>query len=227
MSTVISLMQRSNGAAQLHEQYRPRQWSDVVAQDRVLAQIDVLRKRGLAGRAYFIQGASGTGKTTIARLLATEVAEEFNIDECDASELTPAALRELERSLQTRGLGDKGGRAVLVNEVHGLRKDSVRQLLVMLERLPAHVLVVFTTTNDGAAMLFEDTEDCAPLLSRCIKLELARRDLAKPFAERARAVAQSEGLDGQPIERYVKLLQECRNNLRAAIQAIEAGAMMA
>ena len=35
----------------LFEEYRPRQWSDVVGQDAVVKQIEVLRRRGLSGRA--------------------------------------------------------------------------------------------------------------------------------------------------------------------------------
>ena len=65
----------------LPEEYRPCDWSEVMGQDKVIAKIDRLRKRGLAGRGYWISGQSGTGKTTIARLIATEVASEWSTEE--------------------------------------------------------------------------------------------------------------------------------------------------
>jgi len=89
--------------APLTEHYRPKTWQDVVGQDKVVNRLLALRRRGLSGRAYLLSGQSGTGKTTIARLIAAEVAEKFCVQKVDAAGLTVAALRELERDMQVRG----------------------------------------------------------------------------------------------------------------------------
>jgi len=208
----------------LARKWRPRLWRQVVGQEKAVAVLRRLARRGLGGRALWITGQSGTGKTTLALLSAREVADEHCITEMDAGELTTTRLAEIEGEMRMFGLGRKAGRAYIVNEAHGLKPAVIRRLLVVLERLPAHVLWVFTTTVEAQGAIFEQRIDAAPLLSRCTIVPLARRNLAKPFARRAKAIARIEQLDGRPLTVYYRAVQLARNNLRAVLQQVEAGA---
>jgi hypothetical protein len=98
--------------------------------------------------------------------------------------------------------------------------------LVTLERVPGHAVWIFTTTKAGQESLFADETDAHPLISRCQVIALAERDLAKPFAQRALDIARAEGLDGRPIEDYIRLVNEHKANFRAVLQAIDGGVML-
>ena len=209
----------------LYEQYRPHEWTYIVGHDKTKKALLRMRDKGsLGGRAFWLSGPSGIGKTSIAYLIAGDVCDEDNFIEIDAGGMTPKDIDDLERSLRMRCLGEKSGRAVLINESHGLRQDSIRKLLVVLERIPAHVTWIFTTTDVGKEKLFKDI-DAHPLLSRCIKFDLKVEDYADAMVLRAMAIAEQEGLGGATKAEFVDLAVACKFNFRDMLTEIEKGTM--
>lgn len=210
----------------LFEKYRPTSFAEVLGQNKAIEKVRLFLDRGWGGRAWWICGASGTGKTTIARIIARCGSDDFYITEYDSADaMSVSEIDRMEQDMSYLAPG-KGGRAYIINEAHGLRKPIIRRLLGLLERIPRHVCIVFTTTKMGETSLFEDQIDAHPLLSRCAKIELTNQGLAKVFAEHCQTIAMKENLNGKPIQSYIKLAQECKNNCRQMLMAIEAGEML-
>jgi replication-associated recombination protein RarA len=213
----------------LYEQYRPDRWDDLVGQDPLVQRLSVLRRRGLVGRVFWITGDSGTGKTTVARLIASEIADDYAVVEIDAQDMGIERVREFERMCQFKPLG-KGCHVFIVNEAHGLSSKVVSRMQTVLEQdcVQKNSTWIFTTTFQGQKRLFDGAMDACPFLSRAIELTLEHgEDVVLAFALRARQIAHAEQLDGRALEDYVGLVRDCRCNMRKVLQRVEAGEMLA
>ncbi len=219
----------------IDEKYRPDTFDDVIGQDKIIALLKRLEyngkhgidgMNGFGGRAFYLTGGSGTGKSTIATIMAASIASRFTTFETTGRELTQSDLKKY-ADMWRKGPALTGdGWALIVNESHGLSRPVIEVLLNILETLPDCVTIIFTTTHEGHD-LFEEQVDSGPFASRCLSLRLASRGLCEPFAAQAKKVAGLEGLDGKPLEDYIKLMKQCRNNLRQAYREIESGTMQA
>lgn len=211
----------------LYEKYRPVKYAEVIGQREAVKQIRTVLKRGWGGRAYWIAGDSGVGKSTLAQIIARLGADDFFIEEYDSPMelMRKETMKHIENSIQLYAPG-KGGRAFIINEAHGLWAQEVRWLLGVLERLPNHVVFIFTTTGEAQSLFVDSKVDALPLLSRCIYIELRNnRYLSRSFALHCKRIARAENLDGQPLAEYIGLAKRCNNNCRMMLQDIEAGKM--
>lgn len=219
---------------QLYEKYRPNEFSDVVGQPEAMKKLACVHKTcGIKSQVFWIVGESGTGKTTIGRIIAKAVADPLCVYEIDAQDLSLDTIREWERLCQVRPLcftpGVDGGYAFLINESHGLSNKAVSRLQTVLEdtNVQKNGTWVFTTTTAGQDRLFGDKFDACPFLSRAICIELKMNgDVMLAMARRLQEIALKEDVDGKPIEDYCRLITECRGNMRQALQRIAAGEML-
>lgn len=212
----------------LTEQYRPRSFDDLVGQPDVKRRLDALRQRGLAGRAFWLYGTSGCGKTTAARLIAAEIADDWAVIELDALDVGIDKVRELEGLCRHKPISGQC-HVFIINEAHGLSGKVISRLQTVLEHphVQANSTWIFTTTFRGQRKLFDSAMDAEPFISRAICLEFKHGDdVVLEFALRARKIADQEGLNGKPLEAYVKLVRDSKCNLRQVLQEIEAGAML-
>jgi DNA polymerase III delta prime subunit len=207
----------------LYEKYRPKDLSEVVGQEKaVRACRFILEHDQLGGSMCWVYGPSGTGKTTLARILAQEFTQGGEVTEIDAQDVTLDFLRDTERRWGMCRPMFGTGTALIVNEAHGLRSQVVSRWLTTAEKQPSWVTVIFTTTVAGQ-LEFDEKFDACPFGSRVKKIRTSNQGFNKPFAARAKQIAEAEGMDGQAIEVYEKRLYEEHNNARALLELIAGG----
>jgi DNA polymerase III subunit gamma/tau len=132
----------------LYRKYRPEQFDDVIGQDHIVKAISGALDAGKIAHAYLLCGPRGTGKTTIARIIAHELGSSINdIYEMDAaSNRGIDDVRELRESVRTNPF-DSTYKIYILDEVHMFTKDAWNALLKTIEEPPEHVIFILATTE--------------------------------------------------------------------------------
>lgn len=132
----------------LYRKYRPKEWDEVIGQEHVVRTLTNAIKLGRVSHAYLFSGPRGTGKTTIARLLA----KSLGCADLDLIEIDAASNRGIDEIRQLREgikFSPTAGqyKVFIIDEVHQLTKEAFNALLKTLEEPPAHAIFVLATTE--------------------------------------------------------------------------------
>ena len=191
----------------LYRKYRPTKFSDVVDQENILKIITNSLKENKVSHAYLFSGPRGTGKTTIAKLLAKTVnclnlKDDFSIcHECencldiennssDIIEIDAASnngvdeIRELKSKINLVPSKLKY-KVYIIDEVHMLSTSAFNALLKTLEEPPSHVIFILATT--------EFYKVPATIVSRCQCLTF-KRISKEGLIKRIKEVANLENI---------------------------------
>ncbi len=132
----------------LYRKYRPSSFAQVRGQEEVVSVLEAAVKKGEVAHAYLFAGGRGTGKTSMARILARALGtNEQDIYEMDAaSNRGIDEIRELREGVSTLPFDSKY-KFYIIDEAHALTKDAWGAFLKTLEEPPAHAIFVLATTE--------------------------------------------------------------------------------
>jgi len=174
----------------LYRKYRPQAFKEVIGQEHVVKVLEGAIKLGNVSHAYIFSGSRGTGKTSVARILAREIGTSAN----DLVEMDAASnrgiddVREIRDSVNTLPFESKY-KVYIIDEVHMLTRDAWNAFLKTLEEPPAHVVFIMATTE------IEKVPET--VVSRCQTFTFRRPNQAtlKDFALK---IARQEGATLEP-----------------------------
>ena len=139
----------------LYRRYRPKTLDDVVGQEQVTGPLKNAIKSNKLAHAYLFVGPRGTGKTSVARILAHEIngfKYELEDDYLDIIEIDAASntgvdnIRDLREKAIIAPVEGKY-KIYIIDEVHMLTRSAFNALLKTLEEPPAHVIFIMATTD--------------------------------------------------------------------------------
>lgn len=140
----------------LYREYRPADLADVVGQEHVTCLLEAALTQQKLSHAYLFTGPRGTGKTSVARILARRINKlppEVGLEsELDIIEIDAASNRGIDeiRSLRER-IATAPTRlrykVFIIDEAHMLTREAFNALLKTLEEPPAHAVFILATTE--------------------------------------------------------------------------------
>ncbi|MEG1558102.1 MAG: DNA polymerase III subunit gamma/tau [Oscillospiraceae bacterium] len=195
----------------LYRKWRSAKFFEIVGQEPVVAALKNQIATGRCGHAYIFTGIRGTGKTSLARILAKAVNCENPADgepcgvcgSCmgidngsilDVTEIDAASNNGVDN---IRDLRDETAytptvckmRVYIIDEVHMLSSGAFNALLKILEEPPEHVMFILATT--------EIHKVPATILSRCQRFDLKRISVSD-IAKRLDFIAGEEKISLEP-----------------------------
>jgi len=139
----------------LYRKYRSKSLDEIVGQGHVTNVLKRSLEKGRIAHAYLLNGPRGTGKTSIARILAYEInklpydedATNLDIIEIDAASNNGVEdVRDLREKVQIAPVS-ASKKIYIIDEVHMLSKAAFNALLKTLEEPPEHAVFILATTD--------------------------------------------------------------------------------
>jgi len=178
----------------LYREWRPQTFAEVVGQEHITRTLQNAVRLGRLGHAYLLAGPRGTGKTSVAKILAkaancTERGDSPDpCNQCpscgrinsgasvDVLEIDAASNRGIDEIRELRDKvkyapAESKRKVYIIDEVHMLTNEAFNALLKTLEEPPGHALFILATTDPQKIPL--------TVLSRCQRFDFHRLSAAQ------------------------------------------------
>lgn len=193
--------------------YRPQHFEDVVCQDNVKKVLSNQLQTGEIKQAYLFCGSSGTGKTTSARIFASDVnggkGKPIEID--GASNNGVDNIRSIIDDCRMKSLDSKY-KVYIIDEVHMLSIGAFNALLKVLEEPPKGVIFILCTTDPHKIP--------ATILSRLQRFDF-KRIPQFDIVQRLQYILQQEGKITYDMEALEYIAKLADGGMRDAIMKLD------